>query len=201
MLKTTKALMTATALTAASATLAIADFALKDPSVIDADSNIVENAMVVSNLGTLVTAVQSAGLAPDLMGEGPFTVFAPVNSAFRDLDTDMVDKLMMPENRADLVNLLQTHVVPAEITSTTIANFLGDREILENITPGIYEVRETAEGTVLELTTIGNTKIEITSNGGDYYIDFGATDSAEILVADLESSNGVVHLIDTVLVR
>lgn len=134
------------------------------------NKNIVENAMMASNVTTVVAAVQAADLAETLQGPGPFTVFAPTNAAFEKLPAGTVDTLLMPENKAQLQNILTYHVIPGRYTSS-------------DLTDGMK--LETVQGEELTIT-IMNGKVMV--NG-----------AAVVETADVISSNGVTHVIDTVL--
>lgn len=131
--------------------------------------DIVANAMNASNMTTLVTAVKAAGLVDTLKSPGPFTVFTPTNAAFNKLPAGTVNTLLKPENRAMLTSILTYHVVPGALKSTD----LRDGQMLT-----------TVEGKQLKVTKSGNT---IMVNG------------VKIETADAISSNGVTHVIDTVL--
>ena len=132
-------------------------------------ANLVETAASVADLSTLVTAVQAADLVEALSGEGPFTVFAPVNSAFDALPAGTVSTLLEPANKAQLQGVLTYHVVPGKL----MASDLSDGQMLTTLAGGQLEV-EIMNGTV----KVG-----------------GAT----VAMADVEASNGVAHVIDTVL--
>ena len=132
--------------------------------------DIVDNAVGSSDHTTLVAAVEAAGLVETLKGDGPFTVFAPVNSAFEALPEGTVDTLLMPENKDDLTNVLTYHVVPGSYTSA-------------DLTSG------------MTLTTVQGDTITLTEEDGQWWIN----ESAMVTIADVISSNGVTHVIDTVL--
>lgn len=159
---------------------------------LDENASVAENAMKISNLSTLVEAVKAAGLADDLMGEGPFTVFAPTDAAFAELPEGALDDLMMPENREQLTAILGTHVVEGEYTTAYIRElFNGDADPAFNA--NILEDQ-------LTLTTLSGTKI---------YIEEGVTDEIQVSAADAQvitsieedmaQGNGVMHVIDGVL--
>ncbi len=131
--------------------------------------DIIDNAVNSSDHTTLVAAVKAAGLVETLKGAGPFTVFAPTNEAFNKLPAGTVDKLLMPEMKADLTNVLTYHVVPGSFKSTD----LKDGQKLK-----------TVQGTEL---TIGNKDGKWTVN------------KANITIANVISSNGVTYVIDDVL--
>ncbi len=133
------------------------------------ESDIVDTAVAAGDFNTLVTAVQAGDLVDTLKSDGPFTVFAPTDEAFAKLPAGTVDNLLKPENKDQLVKVLTYHVVPGKIMSSDIA------------------------GQQAEVTTV---------EGGD--LDVNATDgvrvnNATVVAADVEASNGVIHVIDTVL--
>jgi uncharacterized surface protein with fasciclin (FAS1) repeats len=131
--------------------------------------NIVANALGSSEHTTLVAAVKAAGLAETLMGAGPFTVFAPTNAAFDKLPAGTVETLLKPENKAKLASVLTFHVVPGKLQAKDLKN--GQK-------------LTTVQGETLTVTRKGNT---VMING------------ANVTTADVISSNGVTHVIDTVV--
>jgi uncharacterized surface protein with fasciclin (FAS1) repeats len=144
-------------------------------ALLAAPKNIVELAESVKDLSTLVTAVQAAGLVSTLEGKGPFTVFAPTNEAFAALPKQVLADLLKPENKAKLVKVLTYHVVAAKVESKDISN---------------GQVVKTVEGnTVTAHLKDGKVMIQ----GGSI------KNIATVVQADVEASNGVVHVIDTVL--
>lgn len=132
---------------------------------------IVEIAAGNDNFSTLVAAVQAAGLAETLSGEGPFTVFAPVNDAFAALPAGTVDSLLLEENRDQLTSILTYHVVPGE-----------------------YLAAETPAGTYDLETVQGDTVNVVVGADGTVTVD-GAT----VVIADVDAFNGVIHAIDQVI--
>ena len=146
-----------------------------------ANKNIVENAINSPIHKTLVAAVKAAGLVDTLEGPGPFTVFAPTDDAFAKLPAGTVDTLVKPENKATLVKILTYHVVPGKISS---------KELMKMIKKGggTYSTA-TVEGGMLTFT-MANGGIQITDEKGG---------TAMITTADVFQSNGVIHVIDTVL--
>jgi uncharacterized surface protein with fasciclin (FAS1) repeats len=147
-----------------------------------ADKNIVENAVNSADHTTLVAAVKAAGLVDTLAGPGPFTVFAPVNSAFAALPAGTVDTLLMPDNKDQLVKVLTAHVVPGK---------LSGGEILREVQ---------ANGGRYEMTTVsGDTLVAVPSGPGLAIMDeSGGT--AVVTIADVNQSNGVIHVVNGVLV-
>ncbi|MFD2238839.1 fasciclin domain-containing protein [Aureimonas populi] len=146
-----------------------------------ANMTIAENAPNASNLSTLVAALQAAGLVETLDGAGPFTVFAPDNAAFEALPAGTVDTLLEPENREQLSAVLTYHVVPAAATAEAAMQMIQDDG-------GTHEVT-TVEGGTLTLAMDGD-NLTVTDEQGNV---------ATVTQADVMQSNGVVHVIDTVL--
>jgi uncharacterized surface protein with fasciclin (FAS1) repeats len=149
------------------------------------DMTIVQNASNAENLTTLVAAVQAAGLVDTLSGEGPFTVFAPTNEAFAKLDQDQVAELLKPENQAALAEILACHVVAADANSAAIMGMIDNDGGMHPVT--------TVGGCVLNVEKSGegdNTMITLTDERGQV---------ATVTQADVFQSNGVVHVIDTVM--
>lgn len=143
--------------------------------------NIIENAVNSKDHTTLVAAVKAAGLVETLSGAGPFTVLAPVNKAFAALPAGTVDNLLKPENKDQLVKILACHVIPAKALSSVIKKMAKDDG-------GVHSV-DTVGGCKLKLSAKGN-KIRITDENGRV---------ARVTIADVKQSNGVIHVIDTVL--
>jgi uncharacterized surface protein with fasciclin (FAS1) repeats len=173
----------------AAATLAITSFGASaqkaDPTVGGAEmfptKTIVENAVNSPIHKTLVAAVKAAGLVDTLNSPGPFTVFAPTDDAFAKLPAGTVDNLVKPENKATLVKILTYHVVPGKISS---------KELIKMIKKGggTYSAK-TVEGGMLTFT-LDMGKVKITDEKGG---------SAYVTTADVFQSNGVIHVIDSVL--
>ena len=185
-MKTLMKTLAATAL--AAGTIAGAAFAAshaKNPTVggaeMMADKPIAVNASNAPNLTTLVAAVKAAGLVDTLAGEGPFTVFAPTNEAFEKLPAGTVETLLKPENKEKLKSILLYHVVPAKATAADAVKMVSDDGGAHNV--------KTASGGTITLRTNGDHLVIIDESGG------GAT----VTTADVMQSNGVVHVIDSVL--
>ncbi|MGO9004348.1 MAG: fasciclin domain-containing protein [Beijerinckiaceae bacterium] len=143
--------------------------------------NIIQNAVNSRDHTTLVAAVKAAGLVDTLQGPGPFTVFAPVNRAFQKLPAGTVANLLKPENRGTLTAVLTYHVVPGKYSAADLMNEVkmgGGKAILK-----------TVEGEALTVEQIGH-KLEIVDAKGD---------KATVTIADVNQSNGVIHVVDTVL--
>jgi uncharacterized surface protein with fasciclin (FAS1) repeats len=136
--------------------------------------NIIQNAVNSKDHTTLVAAVKAAGLVSTLEGKGPFTVFAPTNSAFGKLPAGTVDNLVKPENKATLSKILTFHVVPGKLE----ASDLTDGKKLK-----------TVEGEQLTVKRSGDKVMIIDAKG----------DSATVTISNVNQSNGVIHVVDTVL--
>ena len=144
--------------------------------------NIVVNASKAPNLTTLVAAVQAAGLAATLQGAGPFTVFAPDNAAFEKIPAATREGWMQPAQKAALTKLLTYHVVPGRLTAADIA------------------AQAQANGGTATLTTVQGEKLTVKdAGGGKWTITDAKGGTSTITQADVGQSNGVVHVIDTVL--
>lgn len=135
-----------------------------------AKSTVVDLAVATDDLSTLVTAVTAADLVDTLSGEGPFTVFAPVNKAFNDLPEGVLDELLLDENQSRLKDVLTYHVAAGKVMSTD----LSDKQMVEMVNGEMVQVLIDDDGNV----TVGG---------------------AKVTSVDIEGSNGVVHIIDTVL--
>ncbi|MBA3325422.1 MAG: fasciclin domain-containing protein [Rhodobacteraceae bacterium] len=143
--------------------------------------NIVENAVNSKDHTTLVAAVQAAGLVDTLAGPGPFTVFAPTNAAFADLPDGTVDTLLMPENKGMLTGVLTYHVVAGRLTAEDLAARIAAGD-------GVY---------IFE--TVNGTKISAQMRGDTIYIGDKSGNNATITISDVNQSNGVIHVLDRVL--
>jgi uncharacterized surface protein with fasciclin (FAS1) repeats len=144
--------------------------------------NIVQNAVNSKDHTTLVAAVKAAGLVDTLSGPGPFTVFAPTNEAFAKLPAGTVDNLLKPENKATLVKVLTYHVVPGRMTALNLMKAVKDGEGMAKL--------KTVAGDDIIVKQAGPGKLTITDDKGDV---------AMVTIADVLQSNGVIHVIDTVL--
>jgi len=143
--------------------------------------NIVENAVNSKDHTTLVAAVKAAGLVDTLEGPGPFTVFAPTNAAFKKLPAGTVDTLLKPENKGQLTSVLTYHVVAGAMTSADL-----DRAIKQG---GGKATLTTVEGEPLTLMERGR-HIEVVDSKGNV---------STVTIADVIQSNGVIHVVDHVL--
>jgi uncharacterized surface protein with fasciclin (FAS1) repeats len=144
--------------------------------------NIIQNAVNSKDHTTLVAAVKAAGLVDTLSGPGPFTVFAPTNEAFAKLPAGTVETLVKPENKATLTKILTYHVVPGRMTAANLMKAVKDGE-------GEAKLK-TVSGDWLIVKRAGPGKLSITDAKGDV---------AVVTIADVLQSNGVIHVIDTVL--
>ena len=146
-----------------------------------ANKDIIDNAVNSKDHTTLVAAVKAAGLVDTLNGTGPFTVFAPTNAAFEKLPAGTVDTLVKPENKAQLTRILTYHVVPGNYSS---AQLLADAR-----KHGGKAILKTVQGEPLTVALRDGKLWVIDAKGG----------KAGISVADVSQSNGVIHVVDTVL--
>jgi uncharacterized surface protein with fasciclin (FAS1) repeats len=147
-------------------------------------NSVAAKAMATPELSTLVSALQNAELAQMMKEEeGPFTVFAPNNDAFSKVDKATLDNLMLPENKEKLQNVLKYHVVSGKITSSDLA-----AEIKAN------------NGT-FKFSTVEGTELTATMSGDKIVLKDGNGKTANIVQADVDASNGVVHVIDAVVMK
>lgn len=145
------------------------------------NKDIIDNAVTSPDHTTLVAAVQAAGLVETLKGAGPFTVFAPVNTAFEALPAGTVDTLLKPESKDALVGILTYHVVPGAILSTDLVKMIGDA------------------GGMLKVATVQGGELTFAVDGGMVKVTDGNGGVATVTIADVVQSNGVIHVIDAVL--
>jgi uncharacterized surface protein with fasciclin (FAS1) repeats len=143
--------------------------------------NIIQNAVNSKDHTTLVAAVKAAGLVDTLSGKGPFTVFAPTNEAFAKLPAGTVETLVKPENKDKLTKILTCHVVAANAMASAIGKMIKDDG-------GAHKVK-TVGGCMLTVKMAGD-KIQIVDEKGQ---------TSTVSIADVRQSNGVIHVIDTVL--
>ena len=144
--------------------------------------NIIQNAVNSKDHTTLVAAVKAAGLVDTLSGPGPFTVFAPTNDAFAKLPAGTVDTLLKPENKATLTKVLTYHVVPGRMNAASLMKAVKEGEgqaKLKTVSGDWLIVKQAAPG-----------KISVSDAKGDV---------AMVTIGDVMQSNGVIHVIDTVL--
>ena len=140
-----------------------------DSVILPADKDIIDTAAGNEAFSTLVAAVKAAGLVDTLKGEGPFTVFAPTNDAFAKLPEGTVANLLKPENKDKLVAILAYHVVPAKVMASDVVK-------------------------LTDAKTVNGKSVAIKVSEGHVMID-----GAKVLITDIETSNGVIHVIDSVI--
>ncbi|WP_233741910.1 fasciclin domain-containing protein [Halpernia frigidisoli] len=143
--------------------------------------NIIENAVNSKDHTTLVAAVKAAGLVETLSGKGPFTVFAPTNAAFEKLPAGTVESVLQPENKATLTSILTYHVIARKISSKDLAAWIAKGK-------GKYTAK-----------TVQGEKLTFTASGKNIYVSDMKGNKAKVTIADVNQSNGVIHVIDTVL--
>jgi len=181
-LKTMKFLSLAFATVTLSANLVLA---AQDPMVggakMYANKDIVDNAVNSADHTTLVAAVKAAGLVDTLKGAGPFTVFAPTNEAFAKLPAGTVDTLLKPENKELLSKILTYHVVAGRLSAAQIKKMVK------------------ADGGSATLKTVEGGSLTATMDNGDLVLKDEKGMEAHITIANVFQSNGVIHVIDTVL--
>ena len=147
----------------------LAVFPLAFVSISVKAQDIVDTAIAAGQFNTLVAAVQAADLVDTLKGDGPFTVFAPTDDAFAALPMGTVEDLLKPQNKAQLVAVLTYHVVPGKIMSSDIA------------------------GKTMDVATVQGGELSVDATDGV------KVDNATVVAADIETSNGVIHVIDQVV--
>jgi uncharacterized surface protein with fasciclin (FAS1) repeats len=143
--------------------------------------NIIQNAVNSKDHTTLVAAVKAAGLVDTLSGTGPFTVFAPTNEAFAKLPAGTVETLLKPENKAQLTKILTCHVVAANAMSSAIKKMIND------------------DGGMHSVKTVGGCTFTAKMKGDKLILVDGKGHEAAVTIANVKQSNGVIHVIDTVL--
>ena len=165
----------------ASSTLALAENPMVGGAAMFEDKNIIENAVNSADHTTLVAAVQAAGLVETLSGAGPYTVFAPTNEAFAKLPAGTVEGLLKPESKDALTKILTCHVVGAKALAADVVKMIAD-----------------GNGTA-KIATVGGCELEASLDGDMVKIKDGAGGMATVTIADVMQSNGVIHVIDAVL--
>ena len=167
--------------------LAFPAFAQDNPMVggapMFADKTIVENAVNSKDHTTLVAAVQAAGLVETLQSAGPFTVFAPVNDAFVALPAGTVDTLLKPENKDMLVKVLTAHVVAGKLSGADI----------------IARAKASADG-FYHMQTVSGDALSAQVKGKNLYLIDESGNASKVTIADVNQSNGVIHVVNAVLV-
>jgi len=143
--------------------------------------NIIQNAVNSKDHTTLVAAVKAAGLVDTLSGPGPFTVFAPTNEAFAKLPAGTVENLVKPENKATLTKILTYHVVPGRLSSA---------DLMKTAAMGAGKNM---------LKTVEGEPLTVTAKGGAVWLTDAKGGTSKITIANVNQSNGVIHVVDTVL--
>ena len=138
-------------------------------SAANADKDIVDTAASAGSFKTLVAAVQAAGLVDTLKGQGPLTVFAPTDEAFKKLPAGTVENLLKPENKDKLIAVLTYHVVPGRVTASEVVNIDSAK-------------------------TVNGRSLKISARAGNVMVD-----NAHVTATDIMASNGVIHVIDAVV--
>ncbi|RWO92965.1 fasciclin domain-containing protein [Mesorhizobium sp.] len=163
------------------ATAAYAENPMVGGAAMYATRNIVENAVNSKDHTTLVAAVKTGGLVETLQSAGPFTVFAPTNEAFAALPAGTVDTLLKPENKDKLVKILTCHVIGAKAMAADVAKMAMD------------------DGGAHKVKTVGGCEVTLKAENGKVTATDENGNVANVTVADVEQSNGVIHVIDKVL--
>jgi uncharacterized surface protein with fasciclin (FAS1) repeats len=143
--------------------------------------NIIENAVNSKDHTTLVAAVKAAGLVETLQGAGPFTVFAPTNQAFNKLPAGTVETLLKPENKDNLTTVLTYHVVPGKISSSALMGMIRKN------------------GGTFKAKTVQGGELTFTMNGKNIVIKDEKGGMSRVTIKDVNQSNGVIHVVNTVL--
>jgi uncharacterized surface protein with fasciclin (FAS1) repeats len=151
------------------ATLTAVGLTVGSISVRAADQDIVDTAVAAGDFKTLAAALDAAGLVETLKGPGPFTVFAPTDEAFAKLPAGTVETLLKPENKDQLIAILTYHVLPGAVMSADVVK-------------------------LDEAKTVNGEMLKVTTNGGTVMVN-----DAKVTAADIAASNGVIHVIDTVV--
>lgn len=144
----------------------------KESAYIKQEKDIVDIAVSDGRFTTLVEALKAASLVDTLKGEGPFTVFAPTDDAFKKLPSGTIESLLKPENKDTLKDILLYHVYKGDLTSKDLLKLDGK-----------------------ELTLANGKKANISVKGGDVFIN-----DSKVIIKDIKASNGIIHVIDTVLI-
>ncbi|MBT8189307.1 MAG: fasciclin domain-containing protein [Saprospiraceae bacterium] len=143
--------------------------------------DIIDIASSSDDFSTLVVAVKTANLVKTLQGEGPFTVFAPLNSAFAKLPEGTVEALLKPENKDKLTSILTYHVIAGEFNATDVVNAI-------NASNGKFTIK-----------TVNGANLTASLNNGSVILTDANGNSSAVIKTDIDASNGVVHVIDTVV--
>lgn len=145
------------------------------------DKNIVENAVNSKDHTTLVAAVQAAGLVETLQSPGPFTVFAPVNAGFEELPAGTVDTLLKPENKDTLTKVLTSHVVAGKMSGADLM------------------AKAQANGGRYNMVAVSGDALTAVVKGSNLYIFDESGGASKVSIADVNQSNGVIHVVEDVL--
>ena len=146
-----------------------------------AQKTIVDIAVSNDDFSTLVTALKAADLVGALQGDGPFTVFAPTNDAFAKVDSDALASLLKPENKKALANVLTYHVIPSKLMAADVVAALK------------------ANNGKVEVTALNGQTLTVMSKDGKIWLKDQSNNYSEIIATDVAGSNGVIHVIDTVV--
>lgn len=160
---------------------AVAGAALATAAFADEHKTIVENAAALPDFSTLVAAVQAGGLVDTLSSAGPFTVFAPTNEAFGMLAGGTVDNLLKPENKDALVKVLTCHVVGAEVMADAVVSMINNG------------------GGTADVATLGGCTLKASLSNGTVLLEDERGRTAQVTATDVKASNGVIHVIDQVI--
>ena len=173
--------LTIAAIIAAAAVVCAVENPMVGGSPMYANKNIIQNAMNSKDHTTLVAAVKAAGLVDTLQGKGPFTVFAPTNEAFEKLPAGTVDMLLKPENKQKLAGILTYHVAAGKWTA---------EELMDKIK---------ADGGSTSIKTVNGEKLTAKLENGGVQLTDAKGGTAMVTIADVMQSNGIIFVIDTVL--
>jgi uncharacterized surface protein with fasciclin (FAS1) repeats len=164
-----------------STSIAFAENPMVGGAAMYAEKNIIENAVNSADHTTLVAAVKAAGLVEALEGPGPFTVFAPTNDAFAMLPAGTVDTLLKPENKDMLTKILTAHVVAGKLSAADLI------------------AKAKANGGRYNMQTLSGDALTALVKGGNVYIIDESGGASKVTVADVNQSNGVIHVVNKVL--
>ena len=176
-----KRIATLTAAIALMSGMAMAENPMVGGAAMFEDKNIVENAVNSADHTTLVAAVQAAGLVETLQGAGPFTVFAPTNAAIEALTAGTVENLLKPENKETLTKILTCHVVGKAVMAEALNKMIAD------------------DGGKHPVPTLGGCTLQASYEGDKIMLTDEAGNVANVTIADVVQSNGVIHVIDAVM--
>ncbi|MDR6302226.1 fasciclin domain-containing protein [Mesonia maritima] len=149
------------------------------------EMNLAQVAMASQDHSTLVSAIQGAGMVTKLETEGPYTIFAPTNSAFNELPKGTVEELMKPENKEKLEAVLSYHIIPGNVTAMKL------KELIKSNKDNEYELVTANDGKLMATV----------DNSGNVILTDGRGKKATVVAADMNGSNGVIHSINSVLMR